>query len=249
MKRLETNDWMVLNSIIYKIYTTEDLSVMRKGFLEQMKLVIDFDSAEFHLAGTGEDGGLVDPVTYNCEGDRAMMYDEIDYSRGIMFGGKSLVYRETDIISDEVRVKSEYYKKVYVPNNWHYSLQMVICKDKKFLGVVTFYRTIGKDDFHYDDIFLLDMLKDHMAFRLDKARKDSSTNGGKITITTAVRQYELTKREETILRLLLAGLDNDAICDQLVISVNTLKKHVLNIYRKLGIRNRVQMFKMIREKE
>jgi len=35
----------------------------------------------------------------------------------------------------------------------------------------------------------------------------------------------------------------------LSISVNTLKKHILNIYRKLGIRNRVQMFKLIKEKE
>ena len=144
MKRLETNDWMVLNSIIYKIYTTEDLTVMRKDFLEQMKLVIDFDSADFHLAGSDDEGGLVEPVTYNCEGERAMKYDEIDYSRGIMYGGKSLVYRETDIISDDARMKSEYYKKVYVPNNWHYSLQMVICKDKKFLGVITFYLTTWK---------------------------------------------------------------------------------------------------------
>ena len=29
----------------------------------------------------------------------------------------------------------------------------------------------------------------------------------------------------------------------------SIKKHILNIYRKLGIRNRVQLFKKIREKE
>jgi len=42
-------------------------------------------------------------------------------------------------------------------------------------------------------------------------------------------------------------MDNAEISEKLVISVNTLKKHVLNIYRKLGIRNRIQMFKMIHE--
>ncbi len=249
MKRLETNDWVVLNSIIYKIYTTEDLTAMRKDFLEQMKLVIDFDGADFFLAGSGGKDSLAEVVTYHCEEERVMKYEDIDYSRGILHGGKCFVYRETDLISDEVRTGSEYYKEVYVPNNWHYSLRMVICKDKRFLGVVTFYRTIGKDDFHYDDIFVLDMLKDHLAFRLEKSRKDRENDGGKITISMAVKEYGLTKREETILRLLLAGLDNEDICDQLVISVNTLKKHVLNIYRKLGIRNRVQMFKMIRERE
>ena len=50
MKTLETNDWMILNSIIYKIYTTEDADVMREQFLEQMKMVLDFDSADFFLA-------------------------------------------------------------------------------------------------------------------------------------------------------------------------------------------------------
>jgi DNA-binding CsgD family transcriptional regulator len=47
----------------------------------------------------------------------------------------------------------------------------------------------------------------------------------------------------------MKGKDNVSICDELSISVNTLKKHILNIYRKLGIKNRVQMFKMIKEKE
>lgn len=249
MKQLETNDWMVLNRIIYKIYTMEDLNVMRKNFLEQMSLVIDFDSADFYLAGDGEEGGLIAPVTYNCDDERAMKYDETEYGRDIMCGGKSLVYRETDIIPDDMRKSSEYYKKIYVVNNWHYSLHMVICMNKKFLGLITFYRTIGKDDFQYDDIFLLDMLKDHMAYRLCKLADRQTDAGGKLTVSAAVEQYRLTKREETILRLLLAGMDNEKICTQLVISVNTLKKHVLNIYRKLGIRNRVQMFKMIRERE
>ena len=48
---------------------------------------------------------------------------------------------------------------------------------------------------------------------------------------------------------LMEGKDNSFICDYLAISINTLKKHILNIYRKLGIRNRVQLFKKIREKE
>lgn len=65
---------------------------------------------------------------YNCDSNLSEEYEELDYSRGIMLSGKSLIYRETDIISDESRVEMEYYKKVYKPNNWHYSLQVVIAK-------------------------------------------------------------------------------------------------------------------------
>ena len=62
MKSFETNDWLVLNSIIYKIYTTNDFDGMRKQFLEQIKTVIDFDSADFYLASSNavtRDGSLV----------------------------------------------------------------------------------------------------------------------------------------------------------------------------------------------
>ena len=37
MKTLDTNDWLMLNSIIYKIYTIEDEKEMRTLFLEQLK--------------------------------------------------------------------------------------------------------------------------------------------------------------------------------------------------------------------
>ena len=50
LKTLETNDWMILNNIIYKIYTTEDSEQMRRQLLEQFKMVLDFDSADFYLA-------------------------------------------------------------------------------------------------------------------------------------------------------------------------------------------------------
>ena len=70
-----------------------------------------------------------------------------------------------------------------------------------------------------------------------------------MTVSAAVQEYNLTRREETILRLLMEGRDNVRICEALVITENTLKKHILNLYRKLGINNRVGLFKMIKEKE
>lgn len=249
LKTLETNDWLVMNSIIYKIYTTGDFDAMRTQFLEQIKTVIDFDSADFYLASSNEKENLERPVFLNCDEDLSDIYENMDYSRGIMFSGRSMVYRETDIISDEKRVQTEYYQRVYKPNNWHYALQMIFGRNKHFLGVVTLYRTIGKEDFTYEDVFLMDMLKDHMAYRLSQDRNNQMTSQEKMTLTQAVKTYDLTKREQTILQLLLQGMENTEICDHLSITVNTLKKHILNIYRKLGIRNRVQMFKLIKEKE
>ena len=138
MKRFENSDWLVLNSLIYKIYTTRDFELMRSEFLEQLRLVLDFDSAQFRLAN--EEGELGDTVAFHDSSDLATQYEENDYCRGLLHGGKSIVYRESDVISEEVRSASEYYNKVYVPNGWHYSIHMVLCHEERLLGEITLYR-------------------------------------------------------------------------------------------------------------
>jgi ATP/maltotriose-dependent transcriptional regulator MalT len=50
----------------------------------------------------------------------------------------------------------------------------------------------------------------------------------------------LTAREREVLRLLVDGASNREIAQQLVLSVNTVKKHVWNICGKLGVQNRAQ---------
>ncbi len=50
----------------------------------------------------------------------------------------------------------------------------------------------------------------------------------------------LSKRELEVLRLLDAGYTNQAVADELVIAVSTVKKHVNNIFGKLGVASRTQ---------
>ena len=60
--------------------------------------------------------------------------------------------------------------------------------------------------------------------------------------------YGLTRREEMILRCLVDGLEADVICQNACITNNTLKNTFSIFTKKLGIRNRVQMFKLVKEK-
>jgi DNA-binding CsgD family transcriptional regulator len=50
----------------------------------------------------------------------------------------------------------------------------------------------------------------------------------------------LSKREREALAHLAQGLSNREIADRLGISVNTVNKHVQQIFTKLNVRNRVQ---------
>ena len=51
---------------------------------------------------------------------------------------------------------------------------------------------------------------------------------------------ELSERELEILALVAAGLSNQQIADQLVISITTVKTHMGNIFHKLGVSSRLQ---------
>jgi len=51
---------------------------------------------------------------------------------------------------------------------------------------------------------------------------------------------QLSAQEQRILTLLIAGRSNPEIAEELIISVNTVKGHVKNLYRKLDVHNRVE---------
>ena len=50
----------------------------------------------------------------------------------------------------------------------------------------------------------------------------------------------LSQREIEVLRLLAAGRSNQQIADELVISLNTVRRHVSNVFDKTGVANRVE---------
>jgi LuxR family maltose regulon positive regulatory protein len=56
----------------------------------------------------------------------------------------------------------------------------------------------------------------------------------------------LSPQEQRVLHLLVAGCSNPEIAAQLIVSVNTVKAHLKNIYRKLGVRNRLEAARQAR---
>lgn len=58
-------------------------------------------------------------------------------------------------------------------------------------------------------------------------------------------RHGISEREREIIRLLLDGRTNREIGDVLCISSHTVKNHVYSVYRKAGIRNRVQLAHLV----
>jgi DNA-binding CsgD family transcriptional regulator len=60
-------------------------------------------------------------------------------------------------------------------------------------------------------------------------------------------KHNISKREEEITILLLQGENKKSIEDKLFISSHTVKNHIYHIYRKLGIKNRLQLFNLFQD--
>jgi DNA-binding NarL/FixJ family response regulator len=55
---------------------------------------------------------------------------------------------------------------------------------------------------------------------------------------------EITSREKAILNLLKKGFSNERISAETGVTINTIKFHLKNIYKKLHVVNRVQAINM-----
>jgi LuxR family maltose regulon positive regulatory protein len=67
---------------------------------------------------------------------------------------------------------------------------------------------------------------------------------GSVTQTTTSQNLllpvPLSERELEILRLIAGGLSNQEIAEKLVVTLETVKWHVKNVYRKLDVGSRTQ---------
>lgn len=251
---LEKNDLILLNEIIYKIYSIEAFNEMRISVLNLLKHMIPYNQASFYLASNRPEHLLSNPVGVNIPAESLQKYiveyEDIDYTRWIFMSGKSMAYRETDLFSDAKRENEELYQKMYAPEGIHFSAQLSIAFHDSFLGIISLYRNKADGDFTENDLFILELLKEHLALRLHQQvlSLQNGTTGltGKTHHDTTyyITHFHLTIREVEVLGLLLGGLANDKICEVLCISPHTLKKHALSIYKKLGVNSRWELFNL-----
>lgn len=59
----------------------------------------------------------------------------------------------------------------------------------------------------------------------------------------------LTKREKQILKLIKGGATNAAISEALDVSEHTVKSHLYNVYKKIGVKNRLEASNWVRDVE
>ena len=60
-------------------------------------------------------------------------------------------------------------------------------------------------------------------------------------------KYNISSREQEIIQLVLKGKSNKEIEDSLYISLPTVKSHIYSTYRKMGVKNRLELINFIQK--
>jgi ATP/maltotriose-dependent transcriptional regulator MalT len=66
-------------------------------------------------------------------------------------------------------------------------------------------------------------------------------------LNSSMESVQLTARENEVLQLIAAGLPNKQIEETLLISKNTVRTHIKNLYNKLDVNSRTQAVQKARQ--
>jgi DNA-binding CsgD family transcriptional regulator len=93
------------------------------------------------------------------------------------------------------------------------------------------------------NIVSLVRLKD---FVKDIFPQETSLVGADVLMEHLFEKYKLTQREQQVIRLICSGKSSRDIENELFLSPHTIKEYIYRIYRKTGVKNRVQMVNLFR---
>lgn len=255
---LSQQEWEQINLMISEMNRVRDIAKFRREFLTLLGRLVAFDFADFYLNDSKSQGRvkLVDPVVvsrfpqkfnerFMLEYDRC--YGQVDYVKWVFSSHESVVYRESDLINSEMRAKSAFYLDYLKPAGFVNVAGASIADRGVCVGAFTLYRTERYGDFSDREIYILKQLLPHLQNKLTAETEavENSVEQSKHSSYYLAHEFNLSKREIQILRLLCDGKNNCEISRLLSISVNTVKKHISNIFNKMNVDSRTQLIRFI----
>ena len=247
----------LLSNIINKIQSETDNDEFRRRVLDIITVIIPCDQASFYT--TAEANGKIvledDPILCNIAEDIIDSYKNkyvyMDYVIWLIENTKEIVFRETDLLEDSLRLNTEYYKELYSQIGIQYSLQACLYYSGKMIGLITLFRKKESGDFSDDDVFWLELLQTHISRKLyeikhgrEHIKEGIKASDKENAMLSKQEDMKMTSREQEIVNYILEGYTNEELAEELYISVNTVKKHLANIYLKLGIKSRWELLKL-----
>ena len=155
-------------------------------------------------------------------------------------------YRESDLFTERLIESSTIYKEWLEPLGMRYSMSANCVQNGIIYGSIAIMRGRDLGNYTDDELEVFSIINDHVSQRMGQLYPSGigRSSLGEASSWLQV-SYGLTDREIEIADLLAGGVERLDIADQLSISQNTLKKHIANIYRKMGVNSEGAFFAAI----
>lgn len=138
-------------------------------------------------------------------------------------------------------LKNESLEKYARRFGWSYLIGYFVYTSPYYLAyfvVFPWYQTISPYSYYAMHLVPVIFLRQ---FVLQQQREGFASAKETADLSSVTNKYGVSKRERTILALVLEGKSNNEIAEQLFISHNTVRNHISNIYGKLQVKNRIQL--------
>lgn len=252
MAYLEEHEWIALNEMGYNVAFIYDFDEMRRTLLNWLNILIDFDGGVFSLIkvdgaeiSTNKSFGYNIPKKHVATWDKEVPLSKI--AQIMVLGVNSATITNNEMYSNERIQKSSIYKNFFLPLNYFYSMNTCFVFKNEAIGYLNLFRERGKKPFSKRDVFIVDQLYKHVAYRLSYESNKSETRffTAKAYLQQLGKKYQFTERELELFECAINGMSNSEIADNMKISIHTVKKHFHHIYEKMDISGRVELLQSL----
>ncbi len=200
-------------------------------------------------------GETTDPVTLNIN-DRFIQnylkyYHKIDilHPQNAKYSLQKNVIAVSELLPYNKYEQTEFYHDFIKAQGLYDGIGVMLFDHKgKCIGGLGLWKP-KKEIFHLKDIELIKLVSKHIQLKLNYYNlfpEDQHQSHAlcpyygntKRTNNEYLLEQPLTKREEEVVSLVLRGCTNEDIATELFLSLYTVKTHMQNILRKLGVKNR-----------
>lgn len=249
---MEKNDFLLYNEVTYRLHACQTMEEFKPALLAQIKLVIPYTYGSFIPVE-------IDPETqemlHGTPFCRPRAFEQVErtwlenihkgYTIWLSYASESTAVRDSEILSGDSRFSCPSYRELYAKHGIYDCIQMNITYAGQPMGRLALYRTREDGVFTDQEAFYLRALGNHINLACWRCRRGSGVPAQAAQdLKGLVERYGLTRREEEVLALIFQDMNNEEILEKLVISRNTLLKHLQNLYRKCGVSSRWDLRKL-----
>ncbi|MCI8646329.1 MAG: helix-turn-helix transcriptional regulator [Firmicutes bacterium] len=244
---LAEKEWLFINDVIREVYAANSLRQLGEHFLLLIRKLIPFHSAIFTIIDNGYTVREQQYAAINMDEDTIREYNETyaeqDYTNEVLSFPKSTSYRDSDLIREEQKQKTDMYRNWLLPRGIKYSGGLILKLENSLIVCITIFRDDKNGMLSNRDLYILDLFIGHLEYMIKRLLIEQPN---RFFDYKTMKQYaKLSQREKEIIPYVLKGYSNDDLSEVFCISQSTAKKHVYSILSKFQVASRGELIKLI----